>query len=353
MAARLEFIAASLQDEVTRGVKPALLAILGAVILVLVIACVNVTNLLLARGVHRRGEFALRAALGAGRSRLIRQLLTESLLLAAMGGVVGMAVAMLGVRALVALSPPGLPRVGAIGVDGAVFAFGLGITTLIGLAFGLIPALQAARSDPQPASPARLTPHRRRTPAHPQRAGRRGSRARARAARELGTAAAEPRAPVRGRRWASTRRDLLTMQVQTSGHRFDDDGATYRFFDQALEAVRRVPGVTAAALTSQLPLSGDLDEYGVHFEASPTQAAPELQRVPLRREPGLHRDDAHPAPARPAVRRARSGGRAARRADQRVAGQAQVSAESIRSASACASARRTDRPTPSSAWWAT
>jgi putative ABC transport system permease protein len=100
----------SLQDDVTRGVKPALLAVLGAVLLVLVIACVNVTNLLLARGVRRRGEFALRAALGAGRSRLIRQLLTESLLLAAMGGVAGMAVAQLGVRALVALSPAELAR---------------------------------------------------------------------------------------------------------------------------------------------------------------------------------------------------------------------------------------------------
>lgn len=137
------FIVSSLHDEVTRGVKPALLVILGAVTLVLLIACVNVTNLLLARGVQRRGEFALRTALGAGRGRLVRQLLTESVLLALMGGVAGMAVAILGVRALVALSPPGLPRVGAIEVNGSVFAFGLGLATLIGLAFGMTPALQA------------------------------------------------------------------------------------------------------------------------------------------------------------------------------------------------------------------
>ncbi len=143
------FIVNSLQDDVTRSVKPALLAVLGAVLLVLVIACVNVTNLLLARGVRRRAEFALRTALGAGRTRLIRQLLTESLLLAATGGVAGMAVAQLGVRALVALSPAELPRVNSIGVDGPVFAFGLGITTLIGLVVGLIPALRASRNEPQ------------------------------------------------------------------------------------------------------------------------------------------------------------------------------------------------------------
>ena len=271
-----QFTVASLHDELTRGVRPALLAILGAVTLVLVIACVNVTNLLLARGVQRRGEFALRAALGAGRSRLIRQLLTESLLLAAMGGVVGMAVAVLGVRALVALSPPGLPRVGAIRVDGTVFAFGLGVTTLIGLAFGLIPALQAARSDPH----GDLQHGSRRTA---------GGHRRTRSALVVAEVALALVLLVSsGLLLRSLERlfavpvgfdasRLLTMQVQTSGHRFDDDAATYRFFEQALEAVRRVPGVTAAALTSQLPLSGDLDEYGAQLRVEPGAAPPRDQ----------------------------------------------------------------------------
>ena len=267
-----ELIATALRDDVTRGVKPALLAILGAVILVLVIACVNVTNLLLARGIHRRGELALRAALGAGRNRLIRQLFTESLLLAALGGVVGMAVAMLGVRVLVTLSPPGLPRVGAIGVDGAVLAFGLAVTTLTGLAFGLIPALQAAGSDPR---------------RHLQEGSRRsaGGHRRTRGALVVAEVALALVLLVSsGLLLRSLERlfavaigfdssHLLTMQVQTSGRRFEGEGTTYRFFAQALEAVRRVPSVTAAAFTSQLPLSGDLDEYGVHFEASPTQPA--------------------------------------------------------------------------------
>jgi putative ABC transport system permease protein len=139
----------SLQDEVTRSVKPALLAVFGAMILVLLIACVNVTNLLLARSAQRRGEFSLRVALGAGRSRLIRQLLTESLLLAVLGGACGMVVAQAGVRTLLVLSPAGLPRVEAIRLDGRVFAFAFAISALIGLVVGLIPARHASRSDLQ------------------------------------------------------------------------------------------------------------------------------------------------------------------------------------------------------------
>ena len=141
------FIVHSLQAEITRGVKPVLLAVLGAVALLLLIACLNVTNLLLARGAQRRGEYAMRAALGAGRSRLIRQLLTESVLLALIGGALGIVAAEFGVRAFVALSPPGLPRVDAITVNGAVFAFAFAITTVIGLLVGLVPALHASSGD--------------------------------------------------------------------------------------------------------------------------------------------------------------------------------------------------------------
>jgi predicted permease len=265
------FTVLSLHSELTRGVRPALLAMLGAVTLVLVIACVNVTNLILARGVHRRGEFALRAALGAGRSRLVRQLLTESLLMAVMGGVAGIAVAVAGVRALVALSPPGLPRAGAIGVDATTFAFGLGLTTLIGLAFGIMPALQAAGNDPQ-----RELQH-----GSPRAAGRH------RRTRDVLVIAEVAIALVllvsSGLLLRSLERlfavpvgfvsdELLTMQV-TVGHRFESNDATHRFFDAALEAVRRVPGVASAAFTSQLPLSGDRDEYGAQFEATATRRA--------------------------------------------------------------------------------
>jgi len=262
------FIVASLQDDLTRGVKPALFMILGAVLLVLAIACVNVTNLLLARGVQRSGEFALRAALGAGRQRLVRQLLTESLLLAAMGGLAGMFVAVFGVQALVALSPAGLPRAAEIGVDGMVFAFAAAITTLIGLIVGISPALQASRSDPQE----NLRFGSRRTAGGHQRT------------RSVLVVAEVTLAVVllvcSGLLLRSLRQlfavesgfdpsGLLTMQIQVSGHRFDDDSVAKQFLANAVEMVRQVPGVIGAGLTSQLPLSGDIEQYGVFFEPNP------------------------------------------------------------------------------------
>ena len=256
-----------LQDDVTRGVRPALLAVLGAVILVLAIACVNVTNLLLARGAQRRGEFAMRAALGAGRTRLARQLLTESLLGAALGGVLGIAVAELGVGILVALSPPELPRLGAIGLNRAVFGFGAVVTTLIGLTVGLIPALQTSRAGLHGGL---------------QQASRRtaGSHRFTRNALVIAEVALALVLLVSSTLLLRSFQRLfavapgfdsshvLTMQVQTSGHRFDQD-LTGRFFADALEAVRRVPGVTSAGFTSLLPLSGELyGEYGIRFEST-------------------------------------------------------------------------------------
>jgi putative ABC transport system permease protein len=270
------FTVSSLQDDVTRGVKPALLAILGAVLLVLVIACVNVTNLLLAHGAQRRGELAMRAALGAERTRLIRQLLTESLLLAIIGGTLGMLVAEIGVRALVALSPPQLPRLGAIHVDGAVFAFALGITTLIGLGVGLIPALHGSRGDLQSGL---QQSSRRAAGSH---VATRGTLVVAEVALALVLLVGA------GLLLRSIERlfavspgfdasHLLTMQVQASGHRFDDDRVTHRFFAQALEAVRQVPGVATVAFTSQLPLSGDFEKYGVQLESIPNETSEEDQ----------------------------------------------------------------------------
>ena len=265
-ALKFGFIVNSLQAEITRGVKPVLLAVLGAVMLVLLIASVNVTNLLLARGAQRRGEFAMRVALGAARPRLIRQLLTESLLLAILGGALGIVVAEFGVEALVALSPSGLPRVGAIAINGTVFAFAFGVTTLIGLVIGLVPALQASRSGLVTG----MQQSSRRTAGDRQWTRRTLVVAEVTLALVLLVSAGLLLRSLEHLFAVAPGFDashLLTMQVQYSGHRFDDDNARRRFLAQALEAVRHVPGVAAAAFTSLLPLSGgQYDTYGMQFE---------------------------------------------------------------------------------------
>jgi putative ABC transport system permease protein len=298
----------SLQHEVTRAVRPALVAVLGAVILVLAIACVNVTNLMLARGAQRRGEFAMRAALGAGRTRLTRQVLTESVLVALIGGALGMLVAEAGVHALVALSPPGLPRLGAIRVDATVFGFALVVTTLVGLLVGAVPALAASRADLQKA----LQQSSRRAAGGHQRT--RGALVVAEVALALVLLVSA------GLLLRSIEQlfavdagfdpaRLLTMQIQGSGRRLDSDAARLRFFEQILERVGQLPGVDAAALTSQLPLSGDRDGYGVHLDAqhdlkdvsgalryAVTPGYLDTMRIPLRRGRALDARDVAGAP---------------------------------------------------------
>jgi putative ABC transport system permease protein len=140
-----------LRDSIIGDARNALLTMLGAVGLVLLISCANVANLLLLRATARKHEFAIRSALGAGRGRIVRQLLTESVLLSLAGGIFGTAVGILGMRALLAVSPAGLPRIGedgsAIGMDWRVLGFTLGVSLLSGILFGLFPAFSASRSD--------------------------------------------------------------------------------------------------------------------------------------------------------------------------------------------------------------
>lgn len=143
--------AVPMREKVIGQVRPALLVLLGAVSLLLLIACTNVANLLLGRATARRQETAVRLSLGATRGRLVRQLLTESLVLSLAGGLVGLTAAVLGTRAIVRSLPPTvqLPRLDTISVDGRVLAFTLAITILTGILFGLVPALSASRPDLQ------------------------------------------------------------------------------------------------------------------------------------------------------------------------------------------------------------
>ncbi len=266
-----EYVGAGLITEpmaewVTAPVRPALLALSGAVLIVLLVAALNVSNLLLARGASRRGEFAVRIALGAGRGRIVRQLLTESLLLAAIGGVAGVALAWAGVKGLVAISPPDLPRLHAIALDGNVLLFALAVTTVIGTLFGLMPAWQAAGST--------IHDHVRR--------GARSLIGSDRVTRATVVVSEVALASVllvgAGLLVRSMDRLLaispgfepsgvLTMQVQAGAGGLRTDTLVRGFFEGALANVRALPGVESAAFTSQLPLSGDFDGYGVRVQS--------------------------------------------------------------------------------------
>jgi hypothetical protein len=132
-----------LQEAAFGGLRNPLLILQGAVAFVLLIGCANVAGLLLARAASRRTEVAIRSALGAGRGRLIRQLLTESALLACVGGLLGVALAWAGLKLFVASAPPGFPRVNELSLDMQVLGFTALVTVLTGLFFGIVPALQS------------------------------------------------------------------------------------------------------------------------------------------------------------------------------------------------------------------
>lgn len=263
------FLPVRLQDDITSAVRPALLAVLGAVALVLLIACANVTNLLLGRAAQRQGEFSLRAALGASRGRVVRQLLTESLLLSGIGGVFGIALALLGVKELVALSPAQMPRLEAIAVNGSMLLFAVAVSLLVGILFGVVPALSATRRNLH----------------HGLRSGSRrtaGGSGMTRATLVVAEVALALLLLVgSGLLLRSMKRlldvspgfnpeQMLTVQIQSGGPRMSTDTATWQYFERVLAAVRALPGVASAALTSQLPLSDDFDGYGIHSEKHPS-----------------------------------------------------------------------------------
>ena len=136
------------REQIVGDTRLTILVLAGAVGFVLLIACTNVANLLLSRSATRERELALRAAIGAGRGRLVRQMLTESVLLGAIGGAAGLGLAWVGLRAILGAAPPDMPRLDAIALDGRVLAFTMALSLATGLLFGLVPALQLARTNP-------------------------------------------------------------------------------------------------------------------------------------------------------------------------------------------------------------
>jgi predicted permease len=260
---RQSFTVEPLQQIIVRNVRPALLILLGAVGFVLLIACANVVNLLLARATGRAREIAIRAAIGAGRSRIVRQLLTESVLLAVAGGVVGLVVGSAGVRALLAVNPGNIPRIGengdSVSLDWRVLSFSLALAVLTGILFGLFPALAASRAD--------LSSTLKESGA------RSGASLRQNKARSLLVVSEMALAIVllagAGlliRTFAALHsvnpgfdpHNVLTMDTSLTGSRFDHTAAISEMARQAIERIEALPGVEAAAASCYLPLEGGL-----------------------------------------------------------------------------------------------
>ena len=235
----------SLRDAVTSGVRPTLLAILGAVVLLLVIACVNVSNLLLARTLARRAELAVRTALGAGRARLMRQLITESLLLSLAGGLLGLGVAIAVSRALFSLAPDSLSRSGRPGLDVSVFALALALSAFVGLAVGVLPALRGVAEDLYVA----VRSGSRTTDAGHQSVRRGLVVTQVALAFVLLTSTGLLLRSVDRLLTTSPGFDasgVLTLQIVATGRNWNSFEELARFYERSLEAVRAVPGVVDA-----------------------------------------------------------------------------------------------------------
>jgi putative ABC transport system permease protein len=257
------FSADLMQETIVRDVRPALLILLGAVGFVLLIACANVANLLVARASVRSREIAIRSAIGAGRWRIIRQLLTESLLLSTAGGIGGLIIGVIGVRALLALNPGNLPRIGEDGsgvtIDWTVLAFTMGVSLLTGILFGVFPALQASRAD--------LNATIKDT------GGRAGSSLGQNKARsvlvvvELALAIVLlAGAGLLIRTFAALHvvdpgfdpHNVLTLETSLTGVKFDAAAGVTDLARRAIERIEALPGVQSAAASSYLPLEGGL-----------------------------------------------------------------------------------------------
>jgi putative ABC transport system permease protein len=253
-----------LRDTVVSDVRSALLILLGAVGFVLLIACANVANLLLARATLRKREIAIRSALGAGRSRIVMQLLTESVLLSFIGGVLGLIIGYAGVRALLAVNPVNLPRIGengsGVALDWRVLAFTLGVAIFTGVLFGLIPALSGSRTDL--------------TSTFKEGGSRAGSSFRQNKARSILVVTEMALALVLLvgaalliRTYMSLREvkpgfdahNVLTMEMSLAGDRLATTAPVAALTREVERRVATIPGVEAIASTCCLPAMGGVD----------------------------------------------------------------------------------------------
>ncbi len=257
----------SFPEQVVKKVRPVLLLLLGAVVLVVLIACANLTNLLLGRATARTREIAVRSALGAGRAAIIRQLLTENMIVSLVGGGLGIALASAGLGLLLALLPAGLPRVDEIKIDFRVLSFTLLLSILIGIMFGLLPALQASKVN--------LSETLKET-------GGTISAARSHRLRSLFALSQVAMATVL-LIWAAMLvksfsnmqaidpgfkpENVLMMEIDLPLTRYPDYEKVVSFYKQAIDQVKTVPGVESVGITTAIPLSGL--EQSLNFTCEP------------------------------------------------------------------------------------
>jgi putative ABC transport system permease protein len=262
------FAVQPLRDSIVGDARSSLLILLGAVGFVLLIACANVANLLLVRATGRKREFAIRAAMGAGRARIIRQLLTESIVLSLTGGILGLILGYAGVRALLAVSPADLPRIGEngslVGLDWRVLLFTLAVALLTGILFGLFPAIGASRPDLNTTLK--------------ESSNRSGTGFRQSKMRSLLVISEVSLALVLLigaalliRTFIALRHvnpgfdphDVLTMEMSLTGDRFQKTAAVAQLVFNARQRLNAIPGVEASASTCCLPLEGG---FGLPFD---------------------------------------------------------------------------------------
>jgi len=263
-----------LRDELLGPVRPLLLTLYGAVGFVLLVACGNVANLLLMRGTARQRELSIRAALGAGRGRIARQLLTESGLLALAGGVLGIAVAYVAIRGLVAAIPAeqarALPYLRDVGLDATVLGYAVLVSAVVGAVSGLLPALRASRTDLQ----AMLRQSGGGTAAGSQQMLRDGLVVAELAFTVVLVSGAALFATSLGRLLAVNAgfrgEGVLTMMVPLPRWQYTTDQAQRRFYQALEERTAALPGVTSVGLVSKLPLDyGNSTSYAVPGEPPP------------------------------------------------------------------------------------
>ncbi len=261
------FAVEPLRDSIIGDSRRSLVMLLGAVALVLLIACSNVANLLLARAAGRKREFAIRSALGARRARIVRQLLTESILLATAGGLLGLVLGFAGVRALLAVSPAGLPRIGedgsAIGMDWRVLCFTLVVAVVTGILFGLFPALSASRTD--------LNSSLKESS---NRAGTGFRQGRTRAALVVSEVSLALVLLIGSALLIRTflalhavnpgfnGHNVITMEMSLTGNRFEKTAGIAQLSHDGRQRLNAIPGVELSAFTCCLPIQG---QFGLPF----------------------------------------------------------------------------------------